>query len=665
MGLIVLLAATRANAGDLADGEADDTPPAQDTSDALEVVVEARRDVPVVSEETLDRERVLLTPGTFEDPVRLVQSLPGVALTPEYGPQAGDLAIRGAAPWETRYLLDGIELPYLYHFNGYSSVFPARLLDELRLLPSTFGAEHGDATGAVVSTTSTWERDDSPTASANANFVMAGAGATLPSGPAWTARASGRRSYLDAVRRDEEQYTVFPVFSDWFARLEHTPSAGARWWASSFGAADHYTRYAGEPTTLDAYDQSQNPAFAYGKSFAAAAAGHRHVLGRSRVEGTLSYTRATQTGTLATASEDNSLSRLQLREEWHALPRDDLGLVTGIDARHEAQRLSVATDRAWPELERESALLARGLTVDEELSRVVAGAFAEARWTLGDVRLVPGARVDADTATGQVVVDPRLNARWQIGADERLRLAVGQYAQFPDLAWLSPGAGSPWLPVAVSRQAALGFDYAFAGRLELELDVWGKLGEGLVEIDAGSAPEAVDGVAYGAEVQSRYRLRDTFFASAGLSLSHAERGGEVFDYDQPWALNLVASWNFRPTWNAGLRYRAGAGMPYTPVVDGTYDAASDSYSPVLGADNSARLPVFQKVDLHLQKDWRFRTWSLAVYGEAWFVPPGNNVMYVAYRYDYDEVGAVEGPVFVPLLGVRGAWGGDRPAGPGD
>ncbi|MBM4368644.1 MAG: hypothetical protein FJ102_20695, partial [Deltaproteobacteria bacterium] len=236
----------------------------------------------------------------------------------------------------------------------------------------------------------------------------------------------------------------------------------------------------------------------------------------------------------------------------------------------------------------------------------------------------------------------------------------GQYSQFPEAEWLDATVGTPGLLPAVSRQAALGFDYAIARRLELELDLWGKLGENLVDLDAGEAPEAVDGVAYGVEVQSRYRIRDLFFASAGVSLSHAERGGERFDYDQPWALNLVASWSFRPTWNAGVRYRAGEGLPYTPVVDGTYDAASDSYLPVYGSPNSARLPVFQKVDLHLQKDWRFRTWKLAAYGEAWIVPPGNNVMYVAYSYDYDEVGHVKGPVFVPLLGVRGEWGLDAP-----
>ncbi|MEN9787552.1 MAG: hypothetical protein RLZZ299_2816, partial [Pseudomonadota bacterium] len=57
----------------------------------LEVVVEARRDAPVVSVQTLDRERVEETAGTFGDAVRLVQSLPGVAVTQEFSPRAGSL----------------------------------------------------------------------------------------------------------------------------------------------------------------------------------------------------------------------------------------------------------------------------------------------------------------------------------------------------------------------------------------------------------------------------------------------------------------------------------------------------------------------------------------------------------------------------------------------
>jgi hypothetical protein len=627
-----------------------------DEAGAAEVVVEARRDAPVVAEHTLDRERVLLTPGTFEDAVRLVQSLPGVTLTPEYSPAAGDIAVRGADPRETRYLLDGIEIPYLYHFNGYSSVLPTRHLDELQLLPSTFGAEHGNATGGIVTASSTWQRPDAPRASANLNFVMVGAEAAVPSGEAWTIRASARRSYLDLVTRDDPQYSAFPVFADGFGRLEYAPRSDTRWALSLFGASDAYTRLAGEPELLDTYEQTINPSFEYRKQFGVAQLSHRHLIGANRLDGAVAATTYGIFGGLDGAKDQEDLLRVQGREDARLTLKPWLQLAVGAEGRFESLALVVETDRAWPELAKESALLVRGVSADETVERWMGGAYAEARLQAGRFRFVPGVRVDGDTLTGETTFDPRFNARWKIGEDEQLRIAVGQYSQFPDLVQLAPGVGDPLLAPSVSRQAALGFDYAIAHRWELAFDLYGKLAENLVETEPGAAPRAVDGQAWGAEVETRYRLRGLFFASASLALARSEHEGRTADYDQPWAVNVVGSWNFRPTWNVGLRYRASAGLPYTPIVDGVYLANDDSYAPVLGTANSERLPMFQKIDARVQKHWRFRTWSLALYGELWVVPPGSNVMYEAWSYDYDAVGDVSGPVFIPLLGARGEWG---------
>lgn len=620
---------------------------------ALEIVVEARRDVPVVSVTSLDRERVERTPGTFEDPVRLVQALPGIAITPEYSPKAGDIAIRGAGPGESRFLLDGVDLPYLFHFNGYSSVFHTRMLDELTLWPSTYGSNWGGATGGIIETKSRWDRPDEVRGSVNLNLVMGGGEVRVPVGETFVVRASGRRSYLDAFSRDDEQYTVFPVFWDYFARAEHHPGGDRRWGLFAFGAGDNYERFSGEPTELEGWEQETNPKFVYDQAYHVAGLTHRERLGRTKLDGVLAYVDYTVAGELPTAAERFRERSLQLREDAVTAPSETFSLAYGFEVEGSSTTLDATTTQAWPEVAREAALLARGVSANVDQLRLVGGAYVEGRVELGPVRLVPGLRADYDTLTAAPTVDPRFLARWQIGPDTRLRAGVGQYSQFGSVAQLSAVTGDPGAPPVEARQLAVGLDHAIAGRWEVGLDGWAKQMEGLflTELD-GTVSGGVSGEAWGVEVTSRYRIRDRFFASAAFAFGYAERDGVVFDYDQPWSGNVAASWTFLPTWNAGLRYRVSAGLPYTAVEDGLYLAASDTYAPLYGARNAERYEPYQKLDLHLEKTFHTRLLKITAYGELWWVPSGNNVMYLAYRYDYDESAPVAGPSAIPLVGIR-------------
>lgn len=620
----------------------------------LELVIEARRDDPVVSVTSLDRERVEHTPGTFEDPVRLVQSLPGVAITPEYSPKAGDISLRGAAPGESRFLLDGIDLPYLFHFNGYSSVLHTRMLDELTLWPSTYGANWGGATGGIIETKSRWDPPEGLHGSVNANLVMAGAEVSSPINEQWAARVSGRRSYLDAFSRDDEQYTVFPTFWDYFGRVEYTPWQGRTWGLMALGAGDAYTRYSGEPTELVGWEQSSNPQFVYDQHYHVIGVVHHDVLGRSRADGVLAFVDHEVSGQLPAAFDRLHETSLQVREDRVTAPSDAQSLAYGAEGRLSVNTLTTASDRAWPEVARESALLGRGVSADERIVRFTGGVYFEGRLGADPVRLVPGMRIDIDTLTDLPTVDGRLQARWRIGPDTRLRVGVGTYSQHPTVTQLSPTTGVPDAGPARSQQIALGFDHAFAGRLEVGADAWAKAMQDLIltELD-GSLRAGVEGEAWGVELTSRYRMRDRFFASIALAFGHATRDGIAFDYDQPWSGNLTASWSFRPSWNVGLRYRIAAGLPYTPVEDGLYQAASDTYSPVYGDRNSWRYRAYQKVDGHVERSFYAGATKLTAYAELWWVPRGSNVMYLAYRYDYDDVAPVSGPAFIPLIGVRG------------
>jgi hypothetical protein len=605
--------------------------------------------------QTLDRERVEETAGTFGDAVRLVQSLPGVAVTQEFSPRAGSLAVRAAEPSESRFLLDQIDLPYLYHFNGYSSVLHTRLLDELTLYPSTFDARWGDSIGGIVAATSRWDRPAQASGSVNVNLIMGGAEVRVPIGTRWTVRAGGRRSYLDAMQREDEQYSVFPRFWDHFARVEFAPDGGAtdrRWGLLWFGAGDSYTRGVGEPELLRGWEKEANPSFDFTQRFQVLALVHRERTERVRLDGVLAVIDDLVDGQAPEAGERTSQRTLQLREELVWAPGERFDVSAGVEAR--AKDLSVTSEatRAWPEIAREAPLAGRGVALDAAARRVLSAAWLEGRWNLGDLRVAPGLRVEHDTLTGTPVVDGRGLVRWNAGPDTRLRVAGGTYTQFPTLVQLR--AGVPDAGPARSQQLAVGADHAIAGRWEVGVEGWAKrMRELVVQEPDGTLRGHQDGEAAGVELTSRYRLRDVFFASAALTVGRSVRGGRTADFDQPWATNLVASWDVAPTWNLGVRYRAAAGLPYTPVVDGTYDAATDTYLPVFGEVNGARYPTYQKLDVRAQKTmWWGRT-KVEAYGELWWVPAGANTMYQAYRYDYDAVAPVRGPTFLPLVGIRG------------
>ena len=241
-----------------------------------------------------------------------------------------------------------------------------------------------------------------------------------PSGDAWTVRASARRSYLDVATKNDPQYTAFPIFSDWYARLEYAPSESARWAITGFGAGDAYTRYAGEPTLLDPYEKSVNPDLDFDKPFNIGQITHRHLLGTSKFEGALAVTGYDRSAALPSAHDTQQLLRVQAREDATLLLAPWAVLGTGIEGKYEGLNLDVLTDRPWPEVARESELLERGVTAKERVDRVIAGGYVEGRLTAGKFRFTPGVRVDGDTLSTAVAVDPRLNIQCWPGLSNAL-----------------------------------------------------------------------------------------------------------------------------------------------------------------------------------------------------------------------------------------------------
>jgi hypothetical protein len=611
----------------------------------MEVVVEAFALTPHVSRHRVDAEQAFETPGTLDDAVRLVQALPSVTIQREYGPNAGALMVRGAGPADSRYLLDGIELPYLYHYNQYSSVFPSSQLDSLDLYPSTFGAAFGDAVGATVDARSKTEAPKALHGTVTANFLMAGGDVSAPLGGGWWGSASGRRSYLDLAGEGSAQYTLWPIFHDYSARAQRDRGDGSLA-LFAFGAGDRWDRAAGELDLLDPVEQDATASFRYRRGYDAVGAVSRwDGATDGRIVGALLWDRLS--GELSTGPREDldtirATSRLDVEGSKWAAGWEIL-----------ADRTRLVVEGSGPEtivVAEEAPALARRVDAEDVIYRLRAAAYGELRWKAGPIRVYPGLRLPADSSGGLLWPEPRLSARWQVADQTAVALATGLYQQTADTDLL---VAAPDLGPTRSLQVAAKLEQTVAGRLEFQLEAYRKWNRDVLLSPPGELPYAEPrGEAQGVELVSRYRIRERFFLWGWASVAKSTAGGVPTDGDQRVAGGVVASWDPDEAWNVSVRWRYGSGLPYTPVVGSIYDGTDDSWIPVPGEVNGARLPSYQKLDVHVGRTWTFRSWSLLLAAELGYVPAGSAQLYPTWSHDWSEQGWVVGPTLLPLLSGR-------------
>lgn len=93
------------------------------------------------------------SPGANRDISRVIQSFPGVQSTPAF---RNDIIIRGGGPSESRFYLDGVEVPNINHFatqgasGGPVGILNADLIREVNYYSGAFPANRGNALSGIL-----------------------------------------------------------------------------------------------------------------------------------------------------------------------------------------------------------------------------------------------------------------------------------------------------------------------------------------------------------------------------------------------------------------------------------------------------------------------------------------------------------------------------------
>ncbi len=622
-----------------------------------------------VTKRTLDQRELSRIPGTNGDALRSLQNLPGVARPPAF---LGLLIVRGSAPEDTQYFVDGTPVPLVYHFGGLTSVVPTEMVNKLDFYPGNFSAQYGRAMGGIVDVGLANPKDDRIHALVQADFIDA---RLMVQGPiadtGWKFAVGARRSNLDlwltpVLQATAAGVSVTPVYYDYQAVAERDLGKKSSIRFALFGSDDKLdvflpTASSSEPDLAGTL--GTHTGFWRGQGL------YRNRLSDDtelRVVGALGqdYIELNAGSIFFNLTEWNISSRVELAQKL----AKNITMNMGIDMMYMPYTLSAQL----PPLPKPGQPPAGPFSGQPPLSTNVSGALYEPAfygemeavpWTGG--RIVSGVRVDYTKDTQSWDISPRLVVRQDVANDPRTTLkgGVGIFMQPPQPQETNPTFGMSGLTSNRAYHYDVGVEHEFTPQIEASLEGFYKQLDNLVELGLGNTGS---GQVIGTETLIKYKPDERFFGWIAYTLSQSERRQKpgaplmLFQYDETHILTVLGSYRLGKGWEFGMRYRLSSGYMYTPDGYGFYDENIGTYLPLASYPAyNTRLPLFHALDVRVDKTWEFR-WcgrcttpgKFSAYLDILNVYNQGNVDGISYDYNNTHTAYANDLPIIPSLGVR-------------
>ncbi len=650
-------------------------------------IVRGKREQDVVARYTISQRALTTVPGTFGDPVRVVQNLPGVARSPYV---LGLLLVRGSSPSDSAIFVDGVPVPLIYHFLGGPSIIAPDFLSRIDFYPGNFGARFGQATAGIIDIGTASDTPEDWHGTADVNLFFAGAFVEIPVAPKASLKLALRRSYYDLVlpivfkAMGRNTSTIVPVYYDYQARFDMGFSDDDHMHLFAFGSDDALRLATGDGSggSNSGVDLTAHTSF------------HRltgehlwHITPdvTSRMSPWVGID--VSTFDMGNGNIDITTWSGGLREEVSWRAHETLELRPGIDLTMERYSFTgqvpptknyivpgqSLTGGAGGAFASDSSGTLQ--SVSRTLSDVGLAAYLEAIWSpVERLKIIPGIRAQSYfyNSRARFRADPRMVVRVDVGADTILKAGAGLYSKLPPEYLLDPVYGNPDLTLEWSDQYSVGVEHDFTK--DIHLDVQGffiRRHDRAVQSSAltysdGSIQRvnaANDGTgrAYGLEVLLKHDVTKWFYGWVSYTLSRSEESNKAGDplspsrFDQTHILTVVASVRPGMGWEIGARFRLVSGNPTTPRLDGTFVADRSGYTPFLGARDSDRESLFHQLDLRVEKTWEFEQWMLSFYVDVQNVYYAKNTEAIVWDYRSRQSWQVPGIPILPSFGFKGRF----------
>jgi hypothetical protein len=606
---------------------------------AIEVSAEKQEQLTAVkvSVETVTPKQItqIVSVGGDADIAQYLQVLPGVVFT---GDQGGQLYIRGGSPVQNKVMLDGMIIYNPFHSIGLFSVFETDIIKNADVYTGGYNANHGGRISAVMDVTT---RDGNQKrlsgkigASPFMSRIVLEGPLARPKNPdklAPTFVIAGKSSYLNRTSPVLYSYADsngLPFsFNDIYAKTTFKSKNGSKLSLFGFNFNDRVN-------FRQIADIGWN-SLGLGANFVLIPEGST-----SLISGTMAYSdyQAEQTEADGAPRQSGITGFNGNINITQFLGTDEV--VYGVDV------VGFSTNFRFTN--------PGGLILSQDANTTELAAYAKYKYLTEKLVLEPGFRIHAYSSLGEVSLEPRLGAKYNVSKKLRLKFAGGVYSQNlisaqsdRDIVNLFYGflSGPDNLPrtfdgaevtskLQKARHAIAGAEIDLGRHLEFNVETYIKDFNQLTNINRDKIYEDIQefadkpdflkkdyiierGQAYGFDFRLKYD-RKRFYAWATYSWTYVDRFDGIRTYnpsfDRRHNINLVSTYTFGKdlNWELSGRWNFGSGFPFTQTqgfhpninvdngINTDFLSQNGGLGIVYAEFNQGRLPTYHRLDVSVR-----------------------------------------------------------------
>ncbi|MGA7837705.1 MAG: TonB-dependent receptor, partial [Ignavibacteriaceae bacterium] len=605
--------------------------------------------------------------------VRALSVLPGVA---QADAGRNDLIVRGGAPYENLFLVDGIKIPNINHFGNQGATGGPISYLNLDFVKSTtfstggFPVNYGDKLSSVLSIQLKNGRSDRIGGKATISSSQFGLNLEGPLTNNSDFIFSVRRSYLDFIFK-AAGFAFVPEYYDMLSKVNINLNSENNLSFFFLGALDKVNFFNDTPEkrfdnsrTIGSDQKQYTLAGKYQKIF------ERGFLDVSLSRNYVNYN-STQKDTLQNPLYTNLSTEIE-----NSLKSD---ITFKMSSENE---INIGTELSLIEFNSEvyfpSNITSFGDTLDTinyntKENYLKVGAYLNYNSSLTEKFLVNlGIRGDYfNGINNKYYFSPRVSLSYKLSPVNSINMSAGIYYQSPSYLWLNNSRNRDLKNIKVN-QYILGFESRLKEDILFKVEgfikdysnypvstlrpylILANTGAGFSDDNYSSLgldplQSTGKGLTKGIEFSLQKKLSNTpYYGIMSLTISKSDftpldgirRAGI---YDQNVIFNISGGYKFSAEWEGSFKFRFASGSPYTPFDNNGRQSVLDY--------NSRRLISSHSLNLRIDKRWNFSSWVLITYLDIQNIYNRKNASSVRWDPREMKVDASSSIGILPSIGI--------------